>query len=193
MAEDFHGITIIDDSLNGPMIANNSSQAVIGYAVKRNTTGTSPTLAVVDLASLASGTTIQPGAKRQLGISALRLSSEGEMLSHTLQAVLFADGTFYGPGSIFQDFSSRIYTVRSLARDAQYAQDKYDILAQHKAALEGVRTSRQAASVDCRAMELRSIMATNLLSIRNANGEQECEAAIARIAALPDVVKGDQQ
>ena len=43
--------------------------------------------------------------------------------------MLFTDGTFVGPESIFQNFSDMMSTVRSLARDFQYSENKYDILA----------------------------------------------------------------
>jgi hypothetical protein len=61
-----------------------------------------------------------------------RVSGEGETIGDELKAVLFTDGTYYGPESIFTDFTYMISTVRSLPRDAQSSADKYDILAQQK-------------------------------------------------------------
>ena len=123
-----------------------------------------------------------------------------ETLSYELRAVLFADGTVIGPESIFVDFSHKVTTVRSLARDAQNAaQDKYRLLEQDKqtmprAILDALGKGapvRPGTSQDFQKLKLRMQISNAILGIRDKQGEQEAEAALARLAALPDVVKGE--
>ena len=189
-----------------PVLVNSSDKPLIGFTVQRTTTtGRDPVFTVVDLNSLVRGKPIQPGEERPLGLAnVIRVgrpdgssTGEEETLGYALMAALFGDGTFYGPDSVFLDFSRRISMTRSLARDAQYArEDKYTILAQHKEAFADPRTILKAMrtpSVDFRALELRSTMAGIILSIRDRKGEREADAALAKIASLPDVTRGEQQ
>jgi hypothetical protein len=199
-AQTFNGVTM-GGTATRPTILNQSDKPIMGYAVQRTTTtGIDPVFSVVDLQSLTTGEPIQPGEERWLGpFNVVRVSSmsrdKGEPISHELKGVLFTDGTYCGLDFLFPDFSSRISTVRSLARDAQCAgEDKYTILAQHKVAFADPQTILKAMrtpSVDSRALALRYNMAGIILSIRDTSGEQEAEAALARLAALPDVVKGE--
>ena len=80
-----------------------------------------------------------------------------ETLSYELTAVLFADGTFYGPDDILADFSKQIDTARSMARDTQNLEDKYTALKQHEF-LKAMR--RVNASTDIEALVHRSDVAT---------------------------------
>jgi hypothetical protein len=49
---------------------------------------------------------------------------------------------------------------------------------------------RVNASTDIQALKHRSNVAYSILRIWDAQGESEAEAALARIAVLPDVVRG---
>jgi hypothetical protein len=91
--------------------------------------------------------------------------------------------------------------ARSLARDTQNAaQDKYRLLEEDKqtmprALLDALRNGapvRPGTSQDLQKVELRMQMSNVLLWIRDSKGDEEVDAALARIAALPDIVKGEQ-
>ena len=148
---------------------------------------------------------MQPGEERHVamisGFSSARLVRVGtataweempadkeETLSYELTAVLFADGTFYGPDDVLADFSKQIDTARDFARDTQNLEDKYTALKQHEF-MNAMR--RVNASTDIQALLHRSNVANAILRIRDAQGEAEAEAALARLAALPDVTKGE--
>ena len=205
-AQPFNGVTI-GGSVNRPTILNQSDKPVIGYAVQRiTTTGINPVSAMLNLNSLATGKPMQPGEERWLGLfSGFRSNrlqpgvgstsgDEGEPVSYELKAVLFADGTFFGPEEVFLDFSGIISTMRSLARDTQYAaQDKYWLLEQDKQAmpqaiLDALRKGAHA-SQEFQELDLRMQMSNVLLGIRDRKGDDEVDAALGRIAALPDVVR----
>jgi hypothetical protein len=136
---------------------------------------------------------MQPGEERHVamfsGFSGARLVHVGtatayeevttnkeEALSYELKAVLFADGIFYGSDDVFADFSKQIYTVRSMARDTQYLEDKYTALKQDEF-LKAMR--RDNATTDIQALVHRADVAHVILRIRDAKGEQEAEAALA--------------
>ena len=188
MAQDFHGVTV-SGAGGGYTIVNHSPKPVMGYAIQRNTTaGPGSVSSVVDLGSWAAGKPIEPGEERPLErFNVVRVSDEGETIGYELKAVLFADGTFFGPESIFQNFSDTMSTVRSLARDVQYSENKYNILAQHKAAFSDRETILKAMRTPSVDSCLRTNMAHVILGIRDSRGEQEAEAALARLAALPDI------
>ena len=149
---------------------------------------------------------MQPGEERHVammsGFTSSRLVRAGtapptfeeipadkeETLSYELTAVLFADGTFYGRDDVFADFSKQIDTARSMARDTQNLEDKYTALKQHEF-LTAMRSVN--ASTDVQALLHRSYVAFAILRIRDANGEQEAEAALGRLAALPDIQRGE--
>jgi hypothetical protein len=174
----------------------------------------SPTRTLVDVGSLAMGKLMQLGEERTFymfggfrsvslsGKSVSPLGNEEEEFNYKLMAVLFADGTFYGPDSILLEFSSIISIARSLARDTQSAaQDKYRLLEQDKQegpqlildALRNGAPVRPGTSQDLQKAELRVQMSNALLWVRDSKGEQEADAALARIAALPEVTRGEQQ
>jgi hypothetical protein len=203
----FNGVTL-GGAAGSPTIINRSDKPVLGYALQRHPiTSYNPVLMVVDLGSLATGKLIQPGEGRTLwpfNIRSVSLSGneEEETISYELKAVLFADGTFYGPDSIFLDFSYRVTTARSLALNMQYSgQDKYRLLEQEKQAmpralLDALRRGapvRPETSQDFQNLEVRMQMSNLLLGIRDSKGDEAVDAALGRIAALPDVQRGEQQ
>jgi hypothetical protein len=55
-----------------------------------------------------------------------------------------------------------------------------------------IDTHSTGNSQDLQKAELRMQMSNVLLWIRDSKGDEEVDAAPARIAALPDVVKGEQ-
>jgi len=99
--------------------------------------------------------------------------------------VLFADGRHYG--DFFEKLEGLFYNFRSFARDLQYRQP-----AERRATLE--RTSKlieslqsvAPASRDFQSMQDQEELAKTFLFLP----ESDLEAAINRVASLPDVVKG---
>jgi hypothetical protein len=110
-------------------------RSVFGYV---NTgAGLKPIPGRVEFGSVAVGKPMQPGEERTAvmfnAFSARRPvrvgtapptfekvpSKEEEILSYELTAVLFADGTFYGPDDILADFSKQIDIARTMAREIQ--------------------------------------------------------------------------
>jgi hypothetical protein len=213
-AQDFNGVTV--SGAGGQCtIVNHSNKPLIGYALQGHTatglrsvfgfthtgTGRKHIPGHVDFGSWAVGKPMQPGEERHAamigGFTTSRLvrggaapvfeeipAEEEEILSYELTAVLFADGTFIGPDDILADFSKQIHTARSLAQNTQLLEDKYAALKQH----EFVNAMRRFnASTDMEALMPRSNVAHAILRIWDAQGEQEAEAALARLAALPDV------
>jgi hypothetical protein len=211
MAQEFHGVTVSGTG-KGYAITNHSTKPVMGWAIQSRTAngGLRPISGRVDFGSWAAGKPMQPGEERHAamlrGFSSSRLVRVGtttaweevttnkeEILSYELTAVLFADGTFYGPDDVFQDFSGQVDTVRSQARDALYAQDKYDILSQQRMSPRDMVNAMRNPNTDIQALVQRSGVAQIILSIRDAKGESEAAAAIGRLAALPDVQRGEGQ
>jgi hypothetical protein len=103
--------------------------------------------------------------------------------------VLFADGRFYGPDPIFLAFSERISAVRSFALGVLHDQNKYQNLAEHIQSPQEILRRMRTATLDMRSLELNSPVASTILNIRSKQGEQEADAALARLAALPEVWK----
>jgi hypothetical protein len=190
-AQTFNGVRVGGTGSRFTII-NESDKPIIGYALQRIAdSGYDPVVSVVDFHSLAVGKAIQPGEEHPLArFNVIRIASRGQTKSTTLgyelKAVLFADGTFYGPDSIFLDFSERISAVRRLALGVQYDPNKYRTLAKHVLSpLEILRRIRTA--LDMRSLETYSTVASTILDIRNRQGEQEAEATLQRLAALPEV------
>jgi hypothetical protein len=162
MAQDFHGVTVsgtgngytIVNHSTKPVIGYamqghtaTGPKSVFGYV--HTTTGRRPIPGRVDFDSVAWGKPMQPGEERHVamlsGFSLARpvrvgtATAWGEIpadkdqsLSYELTAVLFADGTFYGPDDVLADFSKQIDTARSMARDTQNLEDKYTTLKEHE-------------------------------------------------------------
>jgi hypothetical protein len=214
-AQYFHGVTvsgtgdqytIVNRSLKpliGYAIQGHTAtgpKPVFGYV--HTTTGRRPISGRVDFGSVAAGKPMQPGEERIAvivnGFTSARLVRVGtgtaweeitadteETLSYELTAVLFADGTFYGPDDILADFSKQIDTARSMARDTQYLEDKYTALKQHEFLKAMLSVN---ARTDIQALLHRANVAHAILRIRDAMGESEAETALRRLAALPDVL-----
>jgi hypothetical protein len=214
MAQDFHGVTV-SGAGGGYTIVNHSTKPLIGYAMQGHTatgltsvfgyvgtgTGRRPILGRVDFDSVAWGKPMQPGEERHFamlgGFSVARpvrvgtetvweeiTADKEETISYELTAVLFADGTFHGPDDVLTDFNKQFDTARSTARDTQNLEDKYTALKQH----EFLIAMRKAnASTDIEGLAHRANVAYSILRIREAKGESEAEAALRRLAALPDI------
>jgi hypothetical protein len=188
-AQTFDGVQV-GGTVERPSIINRSGKPIIGYAVQRITdSGYNPVVSVVGFYTLSVGKAIQPGEEHPLGpFNVVRTASQtpGTPLGYELRAVLFADGRFYGPDSIFLDFSERISTARGVALGVQHDPNKYQTLAQHVLSPEEVLQRMRTATLDMGA-ELDSNIASMILDIRSKQGEQEADAAIGRLAALPEV------
>jgi hypothetical protein len=177
---------------------------VIEYAVERITdNGINHLFTRLSLDSIALGTPLMPGTERPMA-SMIRgmtksvidpntgqFTDEGKPLRYELRAVLFADGTYYGIEGLFVEFSGNVANIRSMARDTQCLADKYTAVEQERGAFNAWVKSPKKASIDVTALNLRSNIADIVLTIKAHDGEDGAEAAIARIAALPDVVKGE--
>jgi hypothetical protein len=170
-----------------PVLENSSGKPLTGFAVRLNTTGKSPVLVVLDFGWLAANKPVQPNERRPIpGITAL-IPLSGDILSYEIKATLSSDGTFYGPDTIFEDFSGRIAAVRNMALDVQSASDKFALLVQYQQP-----KIPSGASVDYRAIHHKADMATILLTMRDHQGDQAVERAITRLTSLPVVTKGVQ-
>jgi hypothetical protein len=193
-AQTFNGVRVGGNSLR-PSIVNRSDKPLIGYVGQRiGDSGYGPVASVVDFDSLAVGKAIQPGEEHPLDqFNVIRIASsgqaEGALLRYDLNAVLFADGEFYGPDEIFQDFSERISTVRSLALGVPYDENKYESLAQHVLSPLEIFRRMRTATLGMRSLEADSTVASTILDIRSKQGDQEADAALARLAALSEVWK----
>ena len=194
-AQTFNGVQI-GGTVSQPKIINQSDKPVIGYAVQRITdSGYNPVVSVVDFHGFAVGKAIQPGEENPLGrFNVVRTSqsqTEGTPLEYELRAVLFADGEFHGPEEIFQDFSGRISAVRSFALGVLHDENKYQTLAQqvHVQSPNEILQRMRTATLDMRPFDLDSNVASMILNIRSKQGEPEADAALARLAALPEVWK----
>jgi hypothetical protein len=193
---EFNGVTL-DGVPYRPIIINQSDKPILGYALQHHRTiGISPVQVVVDIARLTMGELIQPGEERALFYTATGTGEEIQMqiTGYELKAVLFADGTFYGPDSILSEFSSKISIARSLALEMQNAgHDKYQVLEHNRQTmtrlLDVMCKGAHAGNRDFGEVDLRSLIA-RLLWICNNKGEQEADAALARIASLPGVTRG---
>jgi hypothetical protein len=104
-------------------------------------------------------------------------------------AILLEDMTFYGPDQVLQDFAGRISAIRSMARDVQYSTDRAATLALHMAPPK--LAAGAPASLDYMAIRHRMDMATMLTWVKNQKGDDAMNEAITRIAALPDVRRGE--
>ena len=195
-AQTFDGVGV-GGTVERPSIINQSDKPIIGYCVQRITDdGVNPVSSVVLFHWVAAGKAIQPGQEQPFGLLAPfrpcglggNERTESTTLRYELKAVLFADGEFQGDDEIFNDFSRRISAVKNLAIDAQYDQNKHQTLAQYNVAalLKGLRN----ASQDINMLEAKMTAAGIILKIRDKKGEQEAEAAIGRLAALPEITKG---
>lgn len=192
-AQDFNGVTL-GGAVDRPTIVNNSRKPVMGWIVAQNTTNGARVNVVLDMSQIAKNDPIPPGGERLSGLhhdpntghaGGLRSRAldqpEDLVLGYTLVAVLFADGSYIGPDQWREVFSERIAQWRSTARDTQYLSEKYQLLEEERRRL--FRTGRRSPS---------SAMAIVLLAIRDTKGEAEAEAALARLASLPEV-KGENQ
>jgi hypothetical protein len=165
--------------------------------------------------------TIRQRIKRMDSTGKISMVSPGDILGHKILAVLFADGTFYSQATgadvgawkvdketrkpvldangngmfapdsevqdtLFQRLSSDISTIRSVAQGMQGQTTEERGLSLSRLQLPMVRTP--GVSVDLFAEGHRRDLAASLSQL---SGEEQI-AAINRVAALPDVRKGDR-
>lgn len=117
---------------------------------------------------------MEPGKSQELpGFQALQVAvpdapqATGWIKSFTIFGALFSDGAFYGPEDLLQDFTKRIESIRSMARDVQYIPDQKATLEWHRDALNNAlkNPAMLNASVDGMALRHRSDMAAIMLRI----------------------------
>ena len=151
----------------------------------------------MDFDSIAAGKPIQPGEERPLkSFPVFRNGGRGmvvgEPVSNELKAVLFADGTFQGPDSVFMDFSKRLSVVKGVALSFQGDPNKYQTLEEYTALLSK-DLSRPITGADVQAADRSYAAAKIIFEIRDQKGESEAEAALNRLASLPEVTRGGAQ
>jgi hypothetical protein len=113
---------------------------------------------------------------------------EGETSGMSLTGVLFADGTFYGTDAAFAQISRNVNLYRSYARDTQYREDRVETLDNERKERERFHT-KPNASFNPNKHALQSLAAI-FMSVNDRAGKDEMDKAIARIANIPDLVKG---
>ena len=174
MAQNFNGVSI-GGTPQEPTIVNHSWKAIMGYALNPN--NGARIKVIFDDSWIANNELIAPGEERSaLGLAGSFHRGSLAEARYTLFAVLFADGTVIGTEAVLRDFSNKIALSRSIARDMQYQQDKYTVMAaDRKELFQGNRLNH------------RMLMSHTLLTIKETSGEAEAEAAISRLASIPDV------
>lgn len=179
----FNGV-MAGGTVDNPTIVNKLSKPIMGYAVWKYSGNSKSLKVVLDIDSIAQGALIGSGEEQSaFGLSgSFHPKSEGRATGYALAAVLFADGAFIGPDGMREIFTSRLYALRSAARDMQYRAEKFRLMEEDRRAL------RRAERID-----VRTNLSDTLLTIKETKGEAEAEAALIRLANLPDVVKGEQQ
>jgi hypothetical protein len=156
-----------------PTLVNHSGKPIIGYQVQRITSnGVNSTFFIVDIDSIATGELIQPEEERSIGPFsgtpiAIALTSpesrgghEGEPVGYKLMAVLFADGTVYGPS--FVRFQRELSVLRRIGL-------------------------LNVGDLENPKGEFHSAVAKVILKIRDEKGESEASVALRRFASLPEV------
>lgn len=183
----FHGVAIVAGPGGLPLLVNHSDQSLLGFALQEG----ERTNSILDLNSVAYDRVVAPGGSRFLpGLAVFGGSSKD-----TVIAVLFGDGTFFGPEIVFRDFVHRIESIRGMAQDIQNSGDRFGALARHAdATVENVQARRKPGEApDFKALQHRSSLAQRLMDRRNYDGDEAVSRTIDSIASLPDVKKGDQQ
>jgi hypothetical protein len=194
-AQTFNGVQV-GGTLSRPTIVNQSSKPVIGYAIQiTTTTRANPVFSDVDFDSIAAGKPIQPGEERPLKSFPVFPNGGrgvGEHVSNELKAVLFADGTFQGPDAVFLDFSKRLSVVKGVALSFQGDPNRYRSLEEYSALLSK-DLRRPIMGADVQAADRSYAAAKIIFEIRDQKGESGAEAALNRLASLPEVARGRAQ
>lgn len=156
-----------------PVLVNNSNKTLVGYGIQPDVPGLKGR-ATMGFNSLVGGYGLEPGKSQELpGFQALQVAvpdapqATGWIKSFTIFGALFSDGAFYGPEDLLQDFTKRIESIRSMARDVQYIPDQKATLEWHRDALNNAlkNPAMLNASVDGMALRHRSDMAAIMLRI----------------------------
>jgi hypothetical protein len=180
------GNVSIGADLLRPTLVNHSENAIIGYVIQKKTAaGVNSTFRVFDIEAIAAGRLIQPGEEGPIGpvvenlenplAIAVPRGAEGNIqqwrmapaIGYKLMAVLFSDGTFYGSSATFVTFQIRMAALRRVGR-----------IGLNVKALEDTKG------------EIGLAAAKVILQILNQKGKAEAEAALSRLASLPQVTRG---
>lgn len=212
----FHGISI--SGTTTPTITNNSDQPLLGLIYQRFGGDMNPIVHSVEFGRIASGKLLQPGEstgqdgaysmegvfKRRMRRQDGTVVMEGPTTGYKILAVLLANGAFYSQATardvkahnrngdpvtdsavqdrLFKNLSEQITAIRAAAIGMQS-----QTAAERRAAINNALKRRPTpqASIDP-GQDDRDQLAL-MLSQMN---DDQVTAAVARIAALPDVVKG---
>jgi hypothetical protein len=189
-AQDFHGVSI-GGTAESPTLVNNSGALVMAYSVRRVTSNNlNRVFDVADIASLVRGEPVQGALGLYTGLQQHRVNhttgqmvAEGDAVRWELKGVMFSDGRYYGNDVSFKVFQKLFTNLRAYAQQLQQTSDQ-------RASLEkafNFKLIGLMARVDAQQSTDRQALARNLLSLT----EAEWPAAIGRVSALPDVVKGE--
>jgi hypothetical protein len=189
MAQNFNGVSI-GGTLDVPTLVNQSNpkRGVMAYVVQRfDTNNINRVSTVPDVPSLVRGQGISNGmlgiwtrfTKGYVNPVTGRQIMEGDVTAWVLKAVLFSDGTYYGDPNEFARLKQMFANFRSFARAlAEAGPTKWDAMIQQ--AIGG-----PFDLADRNLMKDRVGLAENLKELGSGMG-----AGIARVAELPDVVRG---
>jgi hypothetical protein len=194
MAQDFHGVSI-GGTTEAPTLENIGGKPVMAYTVKRHTTsGMSRTTTVPDVHFLVRGAPLSGPLGLFIGVHkgyvdhvTGKLMDEGDVTKWELVAVLFADGSFYGPSAYFNELSGIFYNFRSFARDLQLAGPTSWAATLNRTGtmIESLPKSGPI-SVNVNLMQAQEELSKAFLGLPAG----ELATAVQRVAALPDVVEG---
>jgi hypothetical protein len=206
-AQDFHGISI-GGTLQAPTIVNHADKAVYAYVlvISKDTTRTDYntgeqvpyTLTYVVFSSdriiLRGG--IKPGEELPVGFMILGVEYShldpvtkqfipaGNTTGYKLTGVLFSDGTFYGNDVELQRLTGAVALYRNYARKMQNDADR-----ERQMDADSRLEYQQMASMPPELQPIRTLAAT-IIMVRNNEGPGEMNKALARIADIPELRKG---
>lgn len=194
-AQTINGVTI-SGSADNPMLVNHSGKGVMAYVVRRVGTNWNRVITVPDLPALMRGQSIPDGplgfftgiVRSHMNHATGQMVEEGDATRWELVGVLLADGKYSGDPSEFDAIAKMFYNFRSFARSVQYAAPE-----NRKAVLLGTKKLQSipevGLSIDPALAEHQSNLARNLLDLP----PSELGSAIDRLAALPDVTRGESR
>jgi hypothetical protein len=211
----FHGVDL-GGTFSAPTITNNTPKPVYGFVLeKRSTTipyhrldANGQMIVTTDYVhthnvfasdSIAFNGGIKPGETVSVGFLVMGVISsgldpvtgaevpEGEPVGYNLTGVLFSDGTFYGSDDDFARISESVNLYRSYARDTQYRENRVELLIQERSRPRFPEKAN--ASFNPRTQALRSLAAI-FMAVNDQAGQEEMDKSIARLASIPDLVKG---
>lgn len=187
MAQTFNGVSL-GGSTDWPTISNASSphKDLMAYVVQKlDTNQINRIHTLINLPDLLAGKPIKDGqlglwvgvTKSSVNPKTGQLITEGDVTGWVLKGVLFTDGTFYGDPNEFTRLQKVFGEMKAFGQTLQAANPTQWSAMLNKA-LTGPFADMNKAQIDAQ-------IAQNLLALTTG-----MKLPIDRLAALPDVVKG---